>query len=136
MCGKPGKWPLCEDCEKNAPKTEEKKVKKQRLPGISKEARSLNMRREDYYECILQMRCKNPDVDEFLVDALESESKKRKFIVWRKGNDYYFSDIKAGKNVAKLLVKQFKLNLNETRKQVGFDRNKSKTQFKWTICLR
>jgi NMD protein affecting ribosome stability and mRNA decay len=124
VCGKPGKWPVCSSCEKKKvkKKTKEKKEK------ISLEHHS------EYFEAIIQNRA---DVDkEQIWKAISKIQATRKFNAWEKKNDFYFSDVKVAKIVARKLSKTFNLEIKESRKQIGYDRHKSKKRYKWNICLR
>ena len=88
----------------------------------------------EYYEAILQVRADVPA--EAVERIISNVKKKREFNCWIHKGDYYFSNVKAAKDVSQRLSKEFKLKVNESRKQVGYDRAAGKRRYKWTICLR
>ncbi len=131
VCGKTGAWPLCRECRECR--------EKQGLEGNTKKIKKLRttpQHHPDYFEAILQNRVTGGPSEEKIWEIIYDQQDKRNFGVWEKKDDFYFTDLKAAKVVAKTLAKKFKLNLIETRKHVGFDRMKSRKIFKWTICLR
>lgn len=87
-----------------------------------------------YYEAVLQIRAKVPT--EATERTISNVKKKRDFNCWIQEGDYYFSSVKAAKEVSKRLSKEFKLRASESKKQIGFDRTAGKKKWKWSICLR
>jgi len=126
-CGKPGSWPLCKECKpKDEPRPEKPvKKKKERFEH-----------HQDYFEAILQVRTAHGPSEDDVWDVIYELQDEKEFDAWKKEEDIHFTDIRAARSVAKTLEKKFNLKVVQTRKDVGFDRLKSKKQYKWTLCLR
>ena len=125
VCGKPGKWPVCQGCEKIEPLEEPRKKKK----------KGPIEHHLEYFEAIVQNRA-GEGAEKELWKMVPKIQEKRKFKAWKKGNDFYFSDIKAARIAAKSVVKSLNLKIGESRKQTGYDRHKGAKKYKWNICIR
>jgi len=127
ICGKPGAWPVCKEC-RGETKEEEKPEKIKKLKEIQHHV--------EYFEAILQNRTTQRLSEEEIWDIIYEVQDTRNFNAWKKKEDIYFTSIKAARIVAKTLSKKFGLEILETRKHIGYDRVKSRKEFKWTICLK
>ena len=88
----------------------------------------------EYYEAIIQLRAEVPA--DAMKRVISNVKKKRDFEHWNQEKNYYFSSVKAAKEVSRRLSKEFRLKVTQTRKQIGYDRAAGKRKYKWTICLR
>lgn len=127
VCGKEGKWPFCDECA----------GKRAVIKVVTKEKikKPTPTRAADYYEAIIQMR--NKEIEGFIIKKSCEVSKEKKSIFWRENDDLYFKNHLVAKKVAELVKTKFnEVDVLQTRKHVGFDRHKSKRQYKWTIRIR
>lgn len=129
-CGKPGAWPLCKECRAREEPEPKEPVKKK------KQVRKKFEHHDDYFEAILQVRTKGSPTEDEIWDIIYELQDDKDFEAWKKKDEIQFTDVRAARAVAKALEKKFHLDMVQTRKHIGFDRVKSKKQYKWTLCLR
>ncbi len=97
-----------------------------------------------YYEAIIQFSTKSGKFDEskeeiekLLQTAIKSEENYGKLVEITKieKNNYFFTNIRAAKRIARKVAAAYKARISETSKLVGLDRSTSKEKRRVTILV-